>query len=134
MAMETGLAAPADPDRAGGRRRGLRPAGRPPGRRSPARRNPGVATFEAIALGLRGLLDANIGPLARAAGLAPDSPRPLVRAAVFEDYGRALLRAGDVAAGAVRLDQAWAIYDDVGAHEARAEVQRALRASGVRRS
>lgn len=99
-----------------------------------ARRNPGVATFEAIALNLRGLLDDDLAPLARAAGLAPDSPRPLVRAAVFEDYGRALLRAGDVTAGAARLDQAWAIYDEAGAYEARAEIQRVLRAAGLRRS
>jgi DNA-binding CsgD family transcriptional regulator/tetratricopeptide (TPR) repeat protein len=99
-----------------------------------ARRNPGVATFEAIALGLRGLLDDGPGSLARAAEVAAASPRPLVRAAVFEDHGRALLRAGDVAGGAVRLDQAWALYDEAGADGPRAEVQRALRAAGIRRS
>jgi DNA-binding CsgD family transcriptional regulator len=99
-----------------------------------AHRNPRVATFEAIALGLRGLLDDDCGLLEKAAGLAADSPRPLVRAAVSEDCGRALLRAGDVIGGAGRLDEAWAVYDETGAHAARAEVQRVLRAAGIRRS
>src|SRR6201999_1506068 len=106
-----------------------------------ARRNPGVATFEAIALDLRGLLagdpgplGAVPGPLARAAEVAAGSPRPLVRAAVLDDHGRALLRAGQVSAGVRRLDQAWAVYHEVGAHGDRAEVQRALRAAGIRRS
>jgi DNA-binding CsgD family transcriptional regulator len=99
-----------------------------------ARRNPGVATFGAVALGLRGRLDEDLDSLARAAEVAADSPRPLVRAAVLDDHGRALLRAGDIGAGARRLDQAWALYDEVGAHGDRAEVQRALRSAGIRRA
>ena len=44
-----------------------------------ARRNPGVATFEGIALGLRGLLDSDLDRLARAAEVIAASPRPLIR-------------------------------------------------------
>ena len=80
-----------------------------------ARRNPGVATFEGIAQGLRGLLDHDLGRLAQAADVVTRSPRPLVRAGVFEDYGRALLAAGDLTGGSDRLDQAWALYDEAGA-------------------
>ncbi len=99
-----------------------------------ARRNPGVATFEAIALGLRGLVDDDLDRLALAADAAARSPRPLVRAGVFEDYGRALLRAGDLGAAGDRLDPAWALYDQAGADGARCEVQRMMRAAGIRRS
>jgi DNA-binding CsgD family transcriptional regulator/tetratricopeptide (TPR) repeat protein len=99
-----------------------------------ARRNPGVATFEAIAQGLRGLLDRDLAWLAQAADTVTRSPRPLVRAGVFEDYGRALLAAGDLTGGGDRLDQAWALYDEAGAHGCRAAVQQAMRAAGIRRS
>ncbi len=60
-----------------------------------ARRNPGVATFEGIAQGLRGLLNDDLDRLAQAADTVTRSPRPLVRAGVFQDYGQALLAAGD---------------------------------------
>jgi DNA-binding CsgD family transcriptional regulator len=93
-----------------------------------------VATFEAIAQGLRGLLDNDLGLLAQAADTAARSPRPLVRAGVFEDYGQALLAAGELTGGGDRLDQAWALYDEAGAHGCRAAVQRGMRAAGIRRS
>ena len=99
-----------------------------------AQRNPGVATFEAIAQGLRGLLGHDLDRLAQAADIVTRSPRPLVRAGVFEDYGRALLAAGDLTGGGDRLDQAWALYDEAGAHGCRAAVQQAMRAAGIRRS
>ena len=99
-----------------------------------ARRNPGVATFEAIAQGLRGLLDHDFGRLAQAAGTVTRSPRPLVRAGVFEDYGRTLLAAGDITGGGDRLDQAWALYDEAGAFGGRSAVQQVMRAAGIRRS
>jgi DNA-binding CsgD family transcriptional regulator/tetratricopeptide (TPR) repeat protein len=99
-----------------------------------ARRNPGVATFEAIAQDLRGLLDHDLDRLAQAAETVTRSPRPLVRAGVFEDYGRALLAAGEITGGGDRLDQAWALYDEVGAHGSRAAAQKAMRAAGIRRS
>ena len=98
-----------------------------------ARRNPDVATFEAIARGLAGAVAADLDQLARAAELVEDSPRPLVRAGVYEDYGRALLLDGDLDAGGRRLDQAWVVYDQVGAHSARSEVQRVMRAAGLKR-
>jgi DNA-binding CsgD family transcriptional regulator/tetratricopeptide (TPR) repeat protein len=99
-----------------------------------AARNPGVATFEAIALGLRGLLDDDLQRLAQAADVAARSPRPLVRAGILEDYGRALVRAGDLVAAGDSLDQAWTCYDEAGAGSARARVQRVMRAAGIRRS
>jgi len=99
-----------------------------------ARRNPGVATFEGIALGLRGLLESDLDRLARAAEVIAASPCPLVRAGVYCDHGRVLLQAGELTAGGGRLDQAWAVYDEAGAHAARAEVQREMRAAGLRRA
>jgi DNA-binding CsgD family transcriptional regulator len=99
-----------------------------------ARRNPGVATFEGIALSMRGVLDRDIDRLAQAADVVTRSPRPLVRAGVFEDYGTALLRSGDLTAAGGHLDQAWALYDEVGANGARSGVQRVMRAAGIRRS
>jgi DNA-binding CsgD family transcriptional regulator len=99
-----------------------------------ARRNPGVATFEAIALSLRGTFDGDLGQLAHAVVVAEDSPRPLVRAGVHEDYGRALLRGGDPRAGGDHLDQAWALYDEAGAGSARSDVQRVMRAAGLKRA
>jgi len=57
-----------------------------------ARRNPGVATFEGIALSLRGLLESDLDRLARAAEVIAASPRPLIRAGVYSDHGRMLLQ------------------------------------------
>jgi len=93
-----------------------------------------VATFEAIAQDLRGLLDHDLDRLAQAAEIVTRSPRPLVRAGVFEDYGRELLAAGDRTGGGDRLDQAWALYDEAGARARRSAVQQAMRATGIRRS
>jgi len=99
-----------------------------------ARRNPGVATFEGIALSLRGLLESDLDRLARAAEVIAASPRPLIRAGVYSDHGRMLLQAGELTAGGNRLDQAWAVYDGAGMHAARAGVQREMRAAGLRRA
>jgi DNA-binding CsgD family transcriptional regulator len=99
-----------------------------------ARRNTGVATFEAIALGVRGLLEDDLHRLARAADAAVRSPRPLIRAGILEDYGSALVRAGDLPAAGSLLDQAWVLYDEAAAGTARARVQRVMRAAGIRRS
>jgi DNA-binding CsgD family transcriptional regulator len=99
-----------------------------------ARRNPGVATFAAIAQGLRGLLDHDLDQLAEASDTAARSPRPLVRAGVLEDYGRALLGAGELTAGGERLDEAWALYDECDARGCRSAVQQTMRAAGLRRS
>jgi DNA-binding CsgD family transcriptional regulator len=99
-----------------------------------ARRNPDVATFEAIALELRGVADGDLDRLRHAAQLVEGSPRPLVRAGVYDDYGRALLLAGDQTAGGEWLDRAWAVYDEVGAEAARSEVQRVMRAAGLKRA
>jgi DNA-binding CsgD family transcriptional regulator len=99
-----------------------------------ASRNRGVATFEAIAAGLRGLLDHDLDQLALAARTAAHSPRALVRAGIYADYGQARLAVGDLAAGGDLLDQAWAVYDQVGALADRSGVQRAMRAAGLHRT
>jgi len=99
-----------------------------------ARRNPGVATFAAIALGVRGLRDNDLDLLTEAANVVASSPRPLVRAEVYEDCGRARLSAGDLTRGGELLDNAWAAYDEVGADGGRSRVQRVMRTAGIRRS
>jgi DNA-binding CsgD family transcriptional regulator len=99
-----------------------------------ASRNRGVATFEAIATGLRGLLDHDLDRLALAAQTVTQSPRALIQAGIYADYGRAQLAVGDLAAGGELLDHAWAVYDQVGALAARSGVQRTMRAAGLHRT
>jgi DNA-binding CsgD family transcriptional regulator len=53
---------------------------------------------------------------------------------VYCDHGRVLLQAGELTVGGARLDQAWAVYDEAGVHAARTEVQREMRAAGLRRA
>src|SRR5580658_2329982 len=54
-------------------------------------RNPGVASFEGVALNLRGLRKQDLNILAQAAEVLDRSPRPVLRAVGAESYGRALL-------------------------------------------
>jgi DNA-binding CsgD family transcriptional regulator len=102
--------------------------------REGAARNAGVATFEAIAFGLQGLVSHDRGLFDQALEAAERSPRPLVRAGVYEDYGRELIATGDRDTGGSYLDRAWEIYDQTGALGGCAEVQRVMRTAGLRRS
>jgi DNA-binding NarL/FixJ family response regulator len=97
-----------------------------------AARNPGLAGFGGLAAQLRGLAWGDLTLLARAWEQLQDSPRPMLRAAAAEDYGTALLAAGQRAAGIARLDEAWHAYGE--ALAARRTVADTLRRAGVRRA
>ena len=58
-----------------------------------AARNPGVASFEGVALNLRGLRNKDLDILAEAVHVLDRSPRPVLRAVGAESYGHALLAA-----------------------------------------
>jgi DNA-binding CsgD family transcriptional regulator len=99
-----------------------------------AARNPGVASFEGVALNLRGRSRDDLSMIARSAEVLALSPRPVLRGLGADTYGRALLTAGQRPAGLAQLDQAWDEYHRMGAWAARAGVQRAMREAGVRRA
>jgi DNA-binding CsgD family transcriptional regulator len=99
-----------------------------------ARRNPEVATLNGLALNLRGLLGGDLGMVAESVKILQHSPRPILRAAGAEGYGRLLLAAGERETGLGHLDAAWDIYDRMGASSPRARVQRLMREAGARRA
>lgn len=99
-----------------------------------AARNPGVASFEGVALNIRGRSSGDLDATARAAGVLARSPRPILRAFGADSYGRALLVAGQRAAALKQLDLAWDEYHRIGAWARRADVQRAMREAGARRT
>jgi DNA-binding CsgD family transcriptional regulator/tetratricopeptide (TPR) repeat protein len=96
--------------------------------------NPGVASFEGVALNLRGLGKPDLGVLAQAAGVLHRSPRPVLRAVGAESYGRALLAAGRRSEALAQLDRAWDEYHHMGARAFRGDVQRTMREAGARRT
>jgi DNA-binding CsgD family transcriptional regulator len=98
-----------------------------------AARNPGVASFEGIALNVRGRNAKDLEIIAKSADVLARSPRPVLRALGAETYGRALLAAGHRSDGVAWLDRAWDEYHQMGAWALRAEVQRAMREAGARR-
>jgi DNA-binding CsgD family transcriptional regulator/DNA polymerase III delta prime subunit len=99
-----------------------------------AARNPGVASFEGVALNVRGLRNRDLDALAHATEVLDRSPRPMLRAVGAESYGRALLAAGRRPEGLTQLDRAWDEYHQVGARALRADVQQAMHAAGARRA
>ena len=99
-----------------------------------ARRNPDVATLNGLALNLRGLLGGDVGKVAESVKILQHSPRPVLRAAGAEGYGRLLLSAGEREAAFDHLDAAWDVYDRMGALAPRARVQRLMREAGARRA
>ena len=98
-----------------------------------AQRNPGVASFEGLALNVRGRSTGNLTMIAQSAQVLARSPRPLLRAFGAESLGHALLANGDRSAGLTQLDQAWDNYHQIGARRYRADVQRVMIDAGVRR-
>jgi DNA-binding CsgD family transcriptional regulator/tetratricopeptide (TPR) repeat protein len=96
--------------------------------------NPGVASFEGVALNLRGLGKQDLDILAEAAQVLDRSPRPILRAVGAESYGHALLAAGRRSEGLAQLDRAWDEYHHMGARAFRSDVQRAMRQAGARRT
>jgi DNA-binding CsgD family transcriptional regulator len=99
-----------------------------------AARNPGVASFEGMALQLRGTLRQDLGLLRQGSEVLARSPRPALRASGYEDYGRALLAAGHRPEGLANLELAWDGYHRMGAHGSVLALQRTMRGLGVRRS
>jgi DNA-binding CsgD family transcriptional regulator len=99
-----------------------------------AARNPGVASFEGVALNLRGLRNNDLGVLAKAVHVLDRSPRPVLRAVGAESYGHALLAAGRRSEALAQLDRAWDEYHHMGARAFRANVQGAMRQAGARRA
>jgi DNA-binding CsgD family transcriptional regulator len=96
--------------------------------------NPGVASFEGVALNLRGLGKQDLDILAHAVQVLDHSPRPVLRAVGAESYGRALLAAGRRSEAIAQLDRAWDEYHHMGARAFRNDVQRAMRQAGARRA
>jgi DNA-binding CsgD family transcriptional regulator len=99
-----------------------------------AAHNPGVASFEGVALNLRGLGKQDLDILAEAVKVLDRSPRPVLRAVGAESYGGALLAAGRRAEALAQLDRAWDEYHHMGARAFRANVQAAMRQAGARRA
>jgi DNA-binding CsgD family transcriptional regulator/GTP cyclohydrolase FolE2 len=99
-----------------------------------ARRNPEVATLNGLALNLRGRLRGDLGMMAESVKILQHSPRPILRAAGAEHYGRLLLSTGEREAALDHLDAAWDGYDQMGASAPRARVQRLMREAGTRRA
>ena len=99
-----------------------------------AARNPGVASFEGVALNIRGRSGEDLGTTARSAEVLARSPRPILRAFGADSYGRALLTAGRRNAALEQLDLAWDEYHQIGAWAWRADTQRVMREAGARRA
>ena len=99
-----------------------------------AARNPGVASFEGVALSMRGRQRKDLDVIAESARVLARSPRPVLRAFGAETYGHALLARGQRSAGIEQLDRAWDEYHWMGASAFRADVQRAMRDAGARKA
>lgn len=98
-----------------------------------AERTPGVASFEGVALNVRGRTKQDLDMIAHSAEVLARSPRAILRAFGADSYGRALLAAGNRSAGLDQLDLAWDEYHGMDARAYRAGVQRAMRDAGARR-
>jgi DNA-binding CsgD family transcriptional regulator/tetratricopeptide (TPR) repeat protein len=99
-----------------------------------AARNPGVASFEGVALNLRGLRQKDLDILAEAVHVLDRSPRPILRAVGAESYGHALLAADHRSEALAQLDRAWDEYHHMGAKAFRDNVQGAMSQAGARRA
>ena len=99
-----------------------------------AARNPGVASFEGVALNIRGRSRGDLETTARSAEVLARSPRPVLRAFGADSYGRELLAAGDRSAALGQLDRAWDEYHRMGAWAWLADTQRVMREAGARRT
>jgi len=96
--------------------------------------NPGVASFEGVALNIRGRSSEDLDITARSAEVLAGSPRPILRAFGNDSYGRMLLTAGERNAALEQLDLAWDEYHRIGAWAWRADTQRVMREAGARRA
>ena len=94
--------------------------------------NPGVASFEGVALQIRGYVTGDHEALGRAVDLLRRSPRAFMLAQALSDHGSALLQAGRHRQAVQRWEEAWSIFDGLRAITAAAQVQELLDASGAR--
>jgi DNA-binding CsgD family transcriptional regulator len=92
--------------------------------------NPGVASFEGVALQVRGYVTGDHEALARAVELLRRSPRAFILAQALSDHASALLQAGRHRQAVRRLEEAWSIFDGLRASTAAAQVQVLLDAAG----
>jgi DNA-binding CsgD family transcriptional regulator/tetratricopeptide (TPR) repeat protein len=99
-----------------------------------AARNPGVASFEGVALNLRGLRRKDLDILAEAMHVLDRSPRPILRAVGAESYGHALFASDQRSEALAQLDRAWDEYHHMGARAFRDNVEGAMRKAGARRA
>lgn len=99
-----------------------------------AARNPGVASFEGVALSLRGRAKGDPAMLAESARVLARSPRPLLRAYGADTYARAQLADGHSDEAVELFDQAWDDYHRMDARVYRDGVQHEMRKLGVRRA
>jgi DNA-binding CsgD family transcriptional regulator len=97
-------------------------------------RNPGVASFEGLALNVRGRSKGDLAMIAQSAQTLARSPRPVLRGFGADCYGRALLAEGQRSEGLAHLDRAWDEYHLMDARTYRGDVQRVMREAGVRRA
>ena len=97
-----------------------------------AARNPGVATLTGVALRCRGLLEANPEALVEAVTAYRAGPRPLELALACEDAAWALGRAGNVGAARPLFEEAYGLYEGLGASWDVARAAARQRAVGIR--
>jgi DNA-binding CsgD family transcriptional regulator len=99
---------------------------------SAAERNRGVASFQGVALQVRGFVYGEAATLGRAVELLRSSPRPVMLASALADYGAALIHSRSRSEGIRQLEEAWSIFDRLDAQPAMAGIQRELGAAGAR--
>ncbi|MET9031615.1 helix-turn-helix transcriptional regulator [Streptomyces mirabilis] len=99
-----------------------------------ASRNPGVASFEGVALNLRGREKGDLAMLSESVQILARSPRPVLRASGAHCYGRALMAEGRRDEALALLDRAWDDYHRMDAQVYRDDVQHAMRQAGARRT
>lgn len=98
-----------------------------------ARRAAGATTAAAAALRCRGLLDSDPLVLLEAVELLRSGCRPMDLAFAAEDAGGALGTAGRIDDARVLLEEALAVYEEVGAARSVARIMQRLRGFGIRR-
>jgi DNA-binding CsgD family transcriptional regulator len=96
-----------------------------------AERNPAVPTATGIAAQALGLVKNDLALLEESVALLKASPRPLVRAAAYADFGQELLAAGRRPQAVAALTQARGMFAESGAHAAAARLQRDLDGAGA---
>lgn len=96
--------------------------------------NPGAVSLHGIDLRCRGLLEDDPAVLVEAATVLRDSCRPLERAMTCQDAAEVLVRAGQVDDARQWFDEAFGVYQSLGANWDVSRITARLRALGVRRT